>query len=116
LCLLPNALCIFMVALVTNTTVAYVLYFVLGATIGSVFVASRSYLTSLISIEKQGMIFGLYSFSEKAASIVGPLLWLLVLSTIPGVTGYRVALFVLGLCTLGAVIPLIYKKKAILNQ
>ncbi len=117
LCLIPNAVCIFTVAFVTNVNIAYVLYLILGATIGSVFVASKSYLTSLISIEKQGTIFGLYTFSEKAASIIGPLIWLFVISRIPGALGYRVALFVLGLCTLGAVIPLIYKKKTtILNQ
>jgi UMF1 family MFS transporter len=110
-CLIPNAFCIFLVALVTNVTLAYILYLVLGATIGAVFAASRSYLTSLISIEKQGTIFGLYTFSEKAASIVGPLIWLLVISRIPGALGYRVALFVLGLCTLSATIPLIYKSK-----
>lgn len=111
LCLLPNAFCIFLVALVRNITLAYLLYFVLGMTIGSVFVASRSYLTSLISIEKQGMIFGLYSFSEKAASIVGPLIWLVVLAMIPGEAAYRVALSILGLCTLGAIIPLIQKRQ-----
>lgn len=112
-CLIPNAICIFIVAFVTNVTIAYILYLILGATIGSVFAASRSYLTSLITIEKQGTIFGLYTFSEKAASIVGPLIWLFVISRIPGVLGYRIALFILGLCTLCAVIPLIYKKKAV---
>ncbi|MEK7585711.1 MAG: MFS transporter [Patescibacteria group bacterium] len=110
-CLIPNAVCIFTVAFVTNVNLAYLLYLILGATIGSVFVASKSYLTSLISVEKQGTIFGLYTFSEKAASIIGPLIWLFVISQIPGALGYRVALFVLGLCTLCAIIPLLYKKK-----
>lgn len=107
--LFPNALCIFLVAVVTHTTFAYILYFFLGMTIGACFVASRSLMASLVPLSKQGALFGLYSFSERAASIVGPLLWLLVISLVSGPLGYRIGLVILGCCTLGAIVPLVYK-------
>ncbi len=109
--LLPNAISIFLVAIVSDVKIAFVLYFILGVTIGGVFTASRSYLASLIPPEKQGTIFGLYTFSERAASIMGPVIWLIVIALIPGVLGYRVALAVLAVCTLTSIIPLIYKKR-----
>lgn len=111
--LLPNAVCIFLSAFILDPKYAFILYLFLGLTIGAVYTASRSYLASLIPIAKQGIIFGLYAFSERAASIIGPLLWLVILTFIPGEMGYRVALCVLAVCTLGSIIPLIYKKSQI---
>jgi UMF1 family MFS transporter len=111
--LLPNAIAIYLVAIVTDIQIAFVLYTFLGMTIGSVFSASRSYLSSLIPLGSQGTIFGLYTFSEKAASIVGPLIWLLILAIIPGTLGYRVGMCVLATCTLGSLIPLLWKKRAV---
>jgi len=46
-----------------------------GIFLGSTWTASRPLMASLIPRQKTGQFFGLYSLSGRAAAIIGPLLW-----------------------------------------
>ncbi len=47
----------------------------LGIALGGVWTCTRPYLLQLAPAHCEGMIFGLYSLSGKAAAVFGPLLW-----------------------------------------
>ena len=49
-----------------------------GIFLGSTWTASRPLMASLVPKDKLGQFFGLYSLSGRAAAIIGPLLWGLV--------------------------------------
>jgi len=51
----------------------------LGIMLGGVWTTSRPYLLRLAPADKVGRFFGLYSLSGKAAAVVGPLVWGLVI-------------------------------------
>lgn len=46
-----------------------------GFGMGFSYASSRAYFASLFPNEESGRFFGLYTFSERAASTVGPLFW-----------------------------------------
>ena len=46
-----------------------------GSALGSMWVTSRTYIVEITPEEKRGQFFGLFAFSGKVSSIVGPLLY-----------------------------------------
>ena len=72
------------------------------------YAASRSYLATLIPTAESGRFFGLYIFSERFASIVGPLLWSAIVYFFASyyTMNYRYAFFTMGALVLIAAIPL----------
>ncbi len=113
--LLINAMTIFVVALNTNADALSFIFSVFGLTMGVVYASSRSYLASLVPIFEGGTFFGLYTFAERFASIVGPLVWGIIIflfkDNFP--TNYRIAAFAMGFLVLLGSLPLLYKNKSI---
>ncbi len=107
-----NALSIFVIAFNTKSEALSVIFFISGFTMGFVYTSSRSYLASLIPTFESGAFFGLYTFAERFASVVGPLVWgilvFLFRNNFP--TNYRIAMFTMGLLVLFGTIPLILKE------
>lgn len=68
------------VVFVQSTVCFWILALLVAAFVGSVQAASRSLMTRLAPIEKTTEMFGLYAFSGKITSFIGP--WLLGLTTI----------------------------------
>lgn len=68
-----------------------------GVGMGGVWVVSRAFIVELSPPEKVGEFFGLYGLAGKAASILGPMLWGIVVWTLnsTGTLKYRVAVAVL---------------------
>ncbi len=85
------------VAATPSRAVFYVIGGVVGALLGAVWTTSRPLLLALTPPGEEGRLFGLYAFSNKAAAIVGPLLWgATVLVAEPmGPARYRLAVGVL---------------------
>ncbi|WHY57989.1 MFS transporter [Peribacillus simplex] len=46
-----------------------------GISLGSMWVTSRTYIIELTPVEKRGQFFGLFAFSGKVSSIIGPFLY-----------------------------------------
>lgn len=46
-----------------------------GVALGSIWVTSRTYIIELSPVEKQGQFFGLFAFSGKVSSIIGPAIY-----------------------------------------
>jgi UMF1 family MFS transporter len=101
------ALTLVTVALVPSIPTFYAMGGVIGALLGSVWTASRPLLLALTPDGEEGRLFGLYAFCNKAAAVVGPLLWgITVLVAAPmGTARYRLAVATLsGLAALGAIL------------
>ena len=96
-------LCLLVVAAVPSKEVFFVMGGIIGALLGAVWTASRPLLLSLTPQGEEGRLFGLYAFCNKAAAIVGPLLWgLIVLVGAPlGTARYRLAVAMLALLAAG---------------
>jgi UMF1 family MFS transporter len=67
------------VIFISDTTVFWIMGSLVGIFLGSTWTASRPLLTSLAPKEVLGQFFGLYSLSGKAAAILGPVIWGLVI-------------------------------------
>ena len=63
------------VIFITDKFWFWILGSVVGILLGSVWTTSRPLLTSLVPGSKMGQFFGLYSLSGRAAAIIGPLIW-----------------------------------------
>lgn len=46
-----------------------------GIALGSMWVTSRTFIIELTPVEKRGQFFGLFAFSGKVSSIIGPLMY-----------------------------------------
>ncbi|MBI2672890.1 hypothetical protein HYX19_01395, partial [Candidatus Woesearchaeota archaeon] len=70
-------------------------------------------LAFVVPIHESSTFFGLYTFAERFASVVGPLVWgiLIFLFKDNFPTNYRIAAFTMGLLVLLGVIPLILKER-----
>lgn len=70
-----------------------------GIGLAAVWTSSRTFLVALAPIEKSGEFFGLYALSGKSASVVGVLVWTLVLQfmtpSLGEVTALRSAVWVM---------------------
>lgn len=107
--LIVEGISIISVSLATNTSVLTLMFFVFGLMMGSVYASSRGYLASLIPQEESGTYFGLYTFAERFASVLGPVIWGLIIWSFSSVfpANYRVAAFAMGAITLLGSLPLI---------
>ena len=70
-----NALAIFIIAFNTQVNLLSFIFLLFGLTMGVVYASSRSYLASLIPVGESGTFFGLYTFAERFASVIGPAIW-----------------------------------------
>lgn len=112
--LIGTAGSIFGVALGESVSFNLVLFPFFGFVSGAAYASSRSCLASLIPQEESGKFFGLYSFAERFASIIGPLLWGLTtwvfVDYFPW--NYRFAALAMALLVLISIVPLVllYKR------
>jgi len=99
------ALAIFMISFSSSLVVYYFLFAVFGIATGSTFAVARALFGILIPYNKKGQFFGLYSLSERFASIIGPAVWGVLVLVLPvgGNLNYRAAVFAMGILVLGAV-------------
>jgi UMF1 family MFS transporter len=116
--LVVEGLSIIGVALSTDIAVLTVAFLVFGTMMGSVYSSSRGYLASLIPQEESGTYFGLYTFAERFASVVGPLVWGIVIWWFASIfpVNYRIAAFIMGVITIAGAIPLILKGKDVIPK
>lgn len=85
-----------------------------GIAYGLFFAVSRAYYSEIIPIDSQAEYFSIYSIFERAASIVGPLIWLIVFNSLfmfEKVFQYRGAVFSLAIICFIGIIFLIKSKK-----
>jgi len=89
-------------AFTRSVPVFYVLGGLVGMLLGSTWTTSRALLLTLTPPQEEGRLFGLLAFSNKAAAVVGPLLWGLTVLVLEGLgpLRYRVAVGVLALMAL----------------
>jgi len=58
-----------------NILIIYILGSVLGVLLGGIWTVSRPLLAEMVPKDELGRFFGLYALSGRAAAIVGPLIW-----------------------------------------
>ncbi len=102
------------IAFAPNVLTFYILGGLVGLFLGATWTSSRPLLAELVPKEKLGQFFGLYSLSGRAAAIVGPILWGLVVKLpLAGSGAYRAAILTLDLMVLfGFLIYLKMPKKS----
>lgn len=111
--LAATALAILPIALVRGASLAFVLFPVFGLAIGMVLTVSRAYFASLVPVAESGRFFGLYTFADRFASVIGPAIWSAVVWTLAAYHpwNYRAAaLAMAGLVALG-IVPLVWRRK-----
>ena len=92
-------ICILLIIIIQDRTLFWINACCVGIFLGSTWTSARPLLISLVPEKKLGEFFGLYSLSGKAASIVGPLLWGIVVYVFGAygtVIKYKVAVAMLG--------------------
>lgn len=62
----------------TNMTVVWILGSVVGVLLGGLWTTTRPLLAELVPRDELGRFFGLFSLSGRAAAVVGPLVWTVV--------------------------------------
>jgi MFS transporter, UMF1 family len=100
--LFATALSVFIISFSSSLVVYYILFAIFGLTNGAVFANVRALFSRLIPYDKKGQFFGLYSLSERFASIIGPGAWGLIVFLLPSVhaVNYRAAVFFMGVLIL----------------
>jgi UMF1 family MFS transporter len=90
-----TAVTIMLIAVSPAGNLALVWFGLFGLGTGITFVTTKALFSLLIPYHKKAQFFGLYSISEKFASIVGPAVWALIVFAVPanGAVNYRVAAF-----------------------
>ncbi len=89
------------IAFAPSVWVFYILGGFVGMFLGATWTSSRPLLAQLVPKEKLGQFFGLYSLSGRAAAIVGPIIWGLVVKLpLLGSRSYRAAVLALDLMVL----------------
>jgi UMF1 family MFS transporter len=79
----------------------YILGGFVGLFLGATWTSARPLLAELVPKEKLGQFFGLYCLSGRAAAVIGPILWgLLVKLPLAGSGAYRAAILALDLVVL----------------
>ncbi len=112
--LLLNAVSIFIIAFNKEVTFILPIFLLFGLTAGIVYASSRSYLDSLIPEKESGKFFGLYTFAERFASVIGPAIWgitILIFATLAP-ANYRIAAFVMGVLVFLGALPFIRIRQA----
>lgn len=107
--LVLSGISIVLLSLASNIGFLYPIFVLFGSASGGVYASSRSYLAALIPQEESGKFFGLYTFAERFASVIGPAIWGLVILGAAGIAplNYRIAAGVMGLIALLGIIPLL---------
>ena len=77
------------VAWIMNYSLFFVFGILAGVFIGGTFAVSRQLLIELVPKNMLNYIFGIYTVFERAATILGPAVWVVIL----GIGGYRWAMF-----------------------
>ncbi|MEI6732033.1 MAG: MFS transporter [archaeon] len=110
--LIASSISIMLIALNGWPSLVIYVFFIYGLSTGWTFASSRSYFAYLIPKKESGTFFGLYTFAERVASVVGPAIWGIIIFIFVKMqpSNYRVAAFVMGLIVLSGVIPLIIGK------
>lgn len=96
------------VALTQQTAFFWAAGVLVGICLGGTWTTSRALLANLTPPEAHGRFFGLYALSDKAAAVIGPLIWGLVvwLGKPLGPLRYRLAVGTLVLFVLGGLLLL----------
>ncbi len=103
-----------MVAMTQSATLFWLIGPIAGVGMGGVWVVSRAFIVELSPPERVGEFFGFYGFAGKAASILGPMIWGIVIWALntTDTLKYRVAVTVL----LGMVLVAAYLFKNLARQ
>lgn len=114
LSLMALSITIIIVSLNHTVELLQIIFLLFGLTMGLVYATSRSYLASLVPKEESGTFFGLYTFAERCASIIGPLVWGILIFVFANITptNYRIAAFAMGIFALCGALPFLTKQKA----
>ena len=78
----------------------YVAGAIIGITLGSAETSSRPFFITLIPKERISELFGFYSLSGRAAAILGPMVWgviVLIFAPFGTIIKYKIAIFALSL-------------------
>jgi UMF1 family MFS transporter len=70
--------CLLFLIYTNNQSNFWIIGSLVGIFMGSTWTSARPLLLSLVPAQMAGEFFGLYAFSGKAASVVGPITWGLV--------------------------------------
>ena len=110
--LLVETLTVGTIALNKSPELLSTIFFIFGLAMGIIYATSRSYLASLIPKNESGTYFGLYTFAERFASVIGPLVWsfVIIVASSLAPANYRIAAFVMAVFVLCATIPFLRKK------
>ena len=95
-------------AFTPSVPVFYALGGTVGALLGATWTTSRAWLLALTPPREEGRLFGLFAFSNKAAAVVGPLVWGITVLVLDGLgpARYRVAVGLLAVLALIGVLLL----------
>jgi UMF1 family MFS transporter len=66
---------LFLFVLIDNKILIYILGSMVGILLGGLWTVSRPLLAEMVPKEELGKFFGLYSLSGRAAAVVGPIIW-----------------------------------------
>lgn len=88
-----------LLAVVSTPLMFMILAILNGFAFGSLFALSRAYYSNITPKDKQAELFSIYVLFEKAASILGPLVWSLTVLSFAsyGLAKYRFAMFSLAI-------------------
>jgi len=107
------ALCMVLFALATSVYAFMFVAALNGFVFGVLFALSRAFYSRLIPKDKQAELFSIYVLFERAASILGPLVWSGVAFAFSsyGPDRYRFSVFALAIIVALSLIPLRYVKE-----
>ncbi|MEK9155480.1 MAG: MFS transporter [Patescibacteria group bacterium] len=87
-------------ALVSHPILFIIITLLNGFAFGVLFSLSQAYYSTLVPPEQQGRYFGIYTIFERASSLLGPLLWSVVIIAFSSYGEWRYRLAVLSLAFL----------------
>lgn len=73
------AITLIMFVMTDNMTVIWILGSLVGILLGGLWTTTRPMLAELVPRDQLGRFFGLFSLSGRAAAVVGPLIWTMIL-------------------------------------
>lgn len=78
-------------------TIFYIVGIISGASLSGIWVCARALLVKISPPEKLGQFFGLYGLTDKLSTMIGPLVWGIIVFVFGpfGLIKYRIAVFML---------------------